>query len=89
MMKTEQATIRQREGLHLRVAAEVVKLAQNYDAEVTLQCDDCPLANACSILDLMMLGAPCGRKIRIQAEGPDEDKVVQELAEYFNHGSGI
>jgi len=88
-MKSEEATINQRNGIHLRVAAEVVKIAQRHNARVVLSCADCDGADACSIIDVLMLGAPCGRQITITADGPDEDQAVSELRNYFNDGAGI
>ena len=76
-------------GLHLRVAAEVVKMTQDRDATVHLKCHGCPKVNACSILELLTLGASVGDQIELQAEGPDEDDVVTDLTNLFEEGAGI
>ena len=75
--------------LHLRVAARIVKEMQNHQATVHLHCVGCPRANACSIFELLKLGARRGTPLEIVAEGPDEEAVLQALAEVFDAGAGI
>ena len=75
--------------MHLRVAAAVVKVAQNHDSDVTVKCNGCPGANACSILELISLGASCGTHIEVIANGSDENAVIEALVEVFEQGSGI
>lgn len=88
-MKIEQATVKHREGIHLRVAADIVKIVQRHQSKVVLSCDDCPGVDACSLMQVLMLGAPCGRSITIKAEGPDEESAARELSDFFNDGAGI
>ncbi len=88
-MKTRQLTIQCEGGLHLRVAAQIVKQMRHRQSTVHLRCEGCPRANACSVFELLKLGATKGTPLEIVAEGPDEDAVLLALAEVFDAGSGI
>ncbi|MDR2849273.1 MAG: HPr family phosphocarrier protein [Verrucomicrobiota bacterium] len=90
-MKTHTVILRCQHGLHLRVASEVTKIAQKSGAAVHIQCDGCPRADACSVLQLLMLGAPAGTPLEISADGPEENEtaVLRALAGVFEGGSGI
>ena len=88
-MKTRQLIVQCEGGLHLRVAAQVVKAAQRHQAQVHVRCAGCPRANACSVFELLRLGAAQGAELEIVAEGPDEDAALRALADLFGEGSGI
>ena len=88
-MKTRTVIVRCEHGLHARVAAKVVKLAKSHEATVHIHCDGCPRVNACSILELMLLGAGVGTRLHMLAEGPDEDAVIDALTGVFLEGGGI
>ena len=88
-MKTQTVTVQCEHGLHARVAAQVVKAARDHEASVTVRCHDCPEANACSILQLLMLGAGRGVQVEIKADGADEGAALRAVADIFEHGGGI
>ena len=88
-MQTRQLIVQCEGGLHLRVAAQIVKEMQQRRSTVHLQCAGCPRANACSIFELLKLGAAKGTPLEIVAEGPDEDATLRALAEVFGEGAGI
>ena len=88
-MKTKTVVVRCEHGLHGRVAAQVVKLAQNHESTVHIHCAGCPRANACSILELLRLGAGVGTRLQVVAQGPDEDAVVEAVSGVFREGGGI
>ncbi len=67
-----------RNGLHARPAAEVVKTAARYVASVTIVRDDVEV-NGKSIMGVMMLAAECGSSIVIRADGPDADAALDAL----------
>jgi phosphocarrier protein HPr len=67
-------------GLHARASAKFVKLASEFDAEVTVSRDE-QSVDARSIMGLMMLAAGPGSCIDITAEGPDAKAAVDALAE--------
>ncbi len=64
-------TIGNRIGLHLRAAGEFVKVASQFQSEVTVY-NGARSANGKSILSLAGLAAGCGTPLRIEIDGPDE-----------------
>jgi len=74
-------------GLHARPAAEVVKLASQFNAEVFLAKDDLEV-NGKSIMGVMMLAAECGAELRISATGEDGSDAVAAIAELVESGFG-
>ena len=88
-MKSRQLTVQCEGGLHLRVAARVVKEVQKRQSTVHVQCQGCPRANACSILELLQLSAVRGSELEVTADGPDEEATLAALNEVFEGGSGI
>ena len=68
-----------RHGLHARPAAEIVKLAARFAADVTIARDDVEV-NGKSIMGVMMLAAEFGSTVRLVAEGADADAALDALA---------
>jgi phosphocarrier protein HPr len=66
-------------GLHARPAAEVVKLAAQYTSEITLSRDGTEV-NGKSIMGVMMLAAECGASILLRATGADAEQAIDALA---------
>ena len=66
-------------GLHARPAAEIVKAAAKYQSDITLRRDDLEV-NGKSIMGVMMLAAEYGSTLHLQANGPDADDAVQAIA---------
>ncbi len=67
-------------GLHARASAKFVKLAADFDAEVTVSRDG-QTVDARSIMGLMMLGAGPGALLELKAEGPDAEAALEALVE--------
>jgi phosphocarrier protein len=82
-----QATIVNQEGLHARPAAQIVRLATTFDADVELSKDGMDV-NGKSIMGVMMLAAECGSDLRIRATGPDAERAVEALAALIESGFG-
>lgn len=66
----KQLTIVNKLGLHARAATQLVKLAQQFDANITLRQDD-KQASATSVLGLMMLESGEGKRVSVECEGTD------------------
>jgi phosphocarrier protein HPr len=66
-------------GLHARPAAEIVKLAAKYTSEITLSRDGTEV-NGKSIMGVMMLAAECGASILLRATGDDAEQAIDALA---------
>ena len=67
-------------GLHARASAKFVKLAADYDAEVTVTRDG-QSVDARSIMGLMMLGAGPGSMLELAAEGGEAEAALDALSE--------
>ena len=79
--------IQNKHGLHARPAAEFVKLAGKFQADVAVRRDDLEV-NGKSIMGMMMLGAEHGAEITIRATGPDAELAVQELCSLIDRRFG-
>jgi phosphocarrier protein HPr len=72
--------IANKNGLHARPAAEIVKLASRYEADITLVRDDLEV-NGKSIMGVMMLAAEFGSSLVLRAAGPDAEQAVSALSD--------
>ncbi len=86
-MIEREATIVNRDGLHARPAARIVRLASSFSSEVELAKDGVGV-NGKSIMGVMMLAAECGSSITIRADGPDAAEAVEALAQLVASGFG-
>lgn len=89
VMTSENVIVKFQHGLHLRVAAQIAKIAQRFNAHVQIGKEGQPPADAGSILELMSLGAESGSSLAVTAEGPEKDAAVKALTELFDQGGGI
>jgi len=65
-------------GLHARASAKFVQLVEGYDARVLVEKDGISVGGT-SIMGLMMLAASPGCSIRVKAEGPEAEAVLDAL----------
>ncbi|NIA68010.1 HPr family phosphocarrier protein [Pelagibius litoralis] len=72
-------TIQNQKGLHARAAAKFVKLAETFDAQITVIKNDTRVSG-CSIMGLMMLAAGPGCDIDVEAEGFGAVNAVEALS---------
>jgi phosphocarrier protein len=79
MEHSTQVTILNKYGLHARPAAEFVKLANKFQAEVWVAKDQVEV-NGKSIMGVMMLAAERGSAVDIRANGDDAEAAVAALA---------
>jgi multiphosphoryl transfer protein len=72
-------------GLHLRKGKDVVRVASQFQAEITAQnlSRDSAVVDAKSILQLMQLQARQGHILRLSAIGPDADEALQAMQAVF------
>jgi phosphocarrier protein HPr len=76
-----------RNGLHARPAAEIVKLASKFQCEITIVKDDLDV-NGKSIMGVMMLAAGLGSSVELETEGADEQVAIDEIEALFNDKFG-
>jgi phosphocarrier protein HPr len=78
-MPERSVQVMNKNGIHARPAAEIVKLAAKYKADITVTRDDLEV-NGKSIMGVMMLAAECGATVQLRAEGPDANEALEALA---------
>ena len=66
-------------GLHARPAAEIVKIAAKFASEITIARDELEV-NGKSIMGVMMLAAECGASIVLRASGDDAEQAIEAIA---------
>jgi len=71
-------------GLHARAAANLVRVANQFQSDITLKrLDNSVEADAKSILSILMLAASRGTELRVLAAGPDEEAAVESVYDLF------
>jgi phosphocarrier protein HPr len=80
MMMERSVEIVNKNGLHARPAAEIVKLSSKFQCEITIVRDDLEV-NGKSIMGVMMLAAEFGSNILVRANGPDAEQAVNAIAD--------
>ena len=74
-----------RRGLHARAAARFVKLAWQFDAEVSVRKNGTTVSGR-SIMGLMMLAAGPGTSIELRGSGAEAERAVDALAALISGG---
>lgn len=73
-------------GMHARPAMKLFELVQQFDAEVLLRNEDGTVAEASSVIALLMLDSAKGRQIEIEASGPQEQEALAAVIALFIAG---
>ena len=87
MMTERSVQIVNKNGLHARPAAEIVKVASKFQSDITMVRDDLEV-NGKSIMGVMMLAAEYGSTLVVRASGPDADQAVSAIAELLERKFG-
>ncbi len=74
-----------RAGMHARPAAEFVKLAGRFAAEIRVEKDGLEV-NGKSIMGVLMLAAERGSRLRLSANGKDAEAAVTALSDLVGRG---
>jgi phosphocarrier protein HPr len=78
-MAERMVTILNKNGLHARPAAEIVKAAAKFSSDIVIVRDDLEV-NGKSIMGVLMLAAECGSTSLVRATGNDETAAVDAIA---------
>ncbi len=79
--------VRSKLGLHARPAALLVKTANQFQSEITIQKGKHKV-NGKSIMGVMMLAAGPGSHVSIRIMGPDAEKAMLEIEKLFQSNFG-
>ncbi len=74
-----------RAGMHARPAAEFVKLAGRFSAQILVEKDGLAV-NGKSIMGVLMLAAEHGSRLTLRAEGADAQDAVDALSDLVVRG---
>lgn len=80
--------IRNPEGLHMRPAMQFVDLANAFSSDISVSNQDTQV-DAKSIMQMTMLAATCGTKLKIRASGQDAQKAVEALQGLVDHNFSL
>lgn len=86
-MIEKSVTISNKNGLHARPAAEIVKLAAKFKSDIRLAREDLEV-NGKSIMGVMMLAAEFGAALNVRADGPDAKEAVDALTTLISNRFG-
>ena len=80
--------IKNSEGLHMRPAMKFVDMANRFESEINVSNGEMNV-NGKSIMQISMLAATCGTKLKVTATGPDAREAIDALQklveeEHFN-----
>ena len=77
--------IKNTDGMHMRPAMQFVDIANQFDCEITVSNDenavDGNAVDGKSIMQMSMLAATCGTKLKIKAEGQNAQEAIDALRE--------
>ena len=77
-MKEKKLLIKNKLGLHARAAAKIVTLTNKFNSSIEIKKGD-KVADAKSIMKILMLAASKGSEILITANGKDEISAIDNL----------
>lgn len=82
-MKRSTVVVPWNDGLHLRPAARLVRVARQFRSTILMSCDE-KIADVRSILSVIALCATMGTVISIEATGEDEQTAIEALEQAFS-----
>lgn len=77
-MKEIEVEIKNKAGLHARPSSLFVQISSQFSSEINVISQNEEI-NGKSIMGLMLLAAEQGRKLKIRAEGEDENEALEAL----------
>jgi len=82
MQETRRFEVRNKLGIHARVAAKLVALASRYRSRIYLEYEGQEV-NGKSLLGILTLACGMGGWINVRAEGADAGKALADLERLF------
>ena len=70
--------IKNADGLHMRPAMQFVDIANQFQADISVSNNE-NTVDGKSIMQMSMLAATCGTKLKIAAQGADAEQAIQAL----------
>ena len=82
-MTRRETRIVNRLGLHARAAAQLVRMANEYNSDINLIKSN-QQANAKTIMEVLMLGSAQGEDLTVEARGDDEEHAVEAIVQLID-----
>ena len=82
-MTRRETRIGNRLGLHARAAAQLVRMANEYNSDISLVKSN-QQANAKTIMEVLMLGSAQGEDLTVEARGDDEEHAVEAIVQLID-----
>jgi phosphocarrier protein HPr len=82
-MKTTVVTVQWEDGIHLRRAGNIAQLAARFRSSILCRLEG-KVADARSIISVLILCAGLGATLEIEASGPDEREAIQAIDAFFS-----
>ena len=79
-MISETVVIRNKQGIHLRVASIIVQESNRFKSEIFIKRSN-EKTNCKSILGLISMAIPCNQEVTLEIEGDDEKEAFQSMKE--------
>jgi len=70
-------------GLEARPVAMLVQVASQFESSIYVESED-KKVNAKSIMGMMSLGLASGETVVVTADGPDEEKAIENIEKYLS-----
>jgi len=86
-MVSKKAKIVNEQGMHMRPATDMAKLAGGFESSVKLVYNGTPY-DAKSVMFLMAACLKFGSEFEVVCEGPDEEAALKAVTEYIEAGLG-
>ena len=83
-MVSGKVKVENKNGIHLRLAGELVKAANRFKSVVMIGRED-ELVNAKSMLGVAGLGAEFGTELLLNIEGEDEQEALDSMVDLFEN----
>lgn len=87
MAVEREVVIPNKEGLHFRPIMQFVDIAQRFQSGLTVHCAD-RAADGRSPMEMLMLVATHGARVRMVANGADAEQLVDALVNLVQSGFG-
>ena len=87
MVELKTFEIKNKLGLHARVAAKLVNVSTRFKSRIFFERDG-KVANGKSLLSILTLACPLGSRITIRAEGIDARDAIEDIGKLIDEKFG-
>lgn len=87
MLLNRSLEVKNRLGIHARVAAQLVQTANRFEARILLEFNG-QAVDARSILGILTLCCPMGSYLSVEADGPDAEEAMAAFERLFDEKFG-